>query len=438
MIVSLCACSKKSTLIQGKIDNNKSEKLLLKYNNVVDTVLINTDGLFNSDIVLEYATYVNLSYNRRIFKLYLKPGEDINISFDADNIGESKVISGAASAACHYLEEQTNQRFSRDNYKLEEKEFFNSVSELRNKKLDLLHQTEFDEQFKAIESERIKYMIAEKVLKYPLYYPKYTKKDFVYGPTFLHYFDELSLDKEDLLHLKEYKSYIFTYVQWFLFKNARGYAPLRQTQIGLEFIINKLTSSKTKNYLLYKLVSGHIRSKGINNSETLLASFNSNCTDIDYLEKVDEIVSNWAKIEKGQMSPSFNFPDINGKMISLENFKGKYVYIDIWATWCGPCRQEIPHLEKLEEEFHNDAIAFVSISIDKNKEAWEKKLIKDEMGGIQLHAEGTCSFVKDYMVRGIPRFILLDKEGRILNSKAERPSGNIKEVLQSLFVNRDE
>jgi thiol-disulfide isomerase/thioredoxin len=126
------------------------------------------------------------------------------------------------------------------------------------------------------------------------------------------------------------------------------------------------------------------------------------------------------------LSPSFDYDNYTGGKSKLEDFRGKYVYIDVWATWCGPCRAEIPFLKKIEEKFHDKNISFVSISIDqlKDVEKW-KALIKDkELSGVQLFADNdwNSQFVKDYGITGIPRFILIDPTGKIVNADAARPS----------------
>ena len=144
-------------------------------------------------------------------------------------------------------------------------------------------------------------------------------------------------------------------------------------------------------------------------------------------------------IKKGADSPKFNYPDTNGKNVSLDDFKGKYVYVDVWATWCGPCKGEIPFLKKLDEEYKDKKIVFVSLSIDemKNKDKW-LKMVKDEnLQGVQIMADKAWNsdFVKAYNIRGIPRFILIDKEGKILNDNAPRPSNpNLKELFNSLDI----
>lgn len=124
----------------------------------------------------------------------------------------------------------------------------------------------------------------------------------------------------------------------------------------------------------------------------------------------------------GTPAPDFKYRDINGKTVSLKDLKGKYVYIDVWATWCGPCKGEIPHLQRLEEKMHGRKIVFVSISCDANRLAWERMVNEKKLGGIQLQIEGDNAFLSAFGVEGIPRFILLDKKGRVVNAWMSRPS----------------
>lgn len=140
----------------------------------------------------------------------------------------------------------------------------------------------------------------------------------------------------------------------------------------------------------------------------------------------------------GKPSPSFDYANFKGGKTKLSDLKGKYVYIDLWATWCAPCRAEIPHLQKIEEKYHGKNIEFVSISIDKAKdnEKWKKFVTDKKLGGIQLFADKDweSQFVVDYGVTGIPRFILLDPKGNIVSSDASRPSDpKLQEQLNSLL-----
>ena len=130
-------------------------------------------------------------------------------------------------------------------------------------------------------------------------------------------------------------------------------------------------------------------------------------------------------VRNGAVSPKFtNYENYKGGITSLEDLKGKYVYIDVWATWCGPCRGEIPYLKRWEKKYHGKNVHFVSISIDHNKEEWKEMVASKKLGGIQLFAPKGVKdrFMLDYKINAIPRFILIDPDGKIVDVDAPRPS----------------
>lgn len=137
-------------------------------------------------------------------------------------------------------------------------------------------------------------------------------------------------------------------------------------------------------------------------------------------------------------APSFDYLNHAGGKMKLEDLKGKYVYVDVWATWCGPCRAEIPSLQKIEEKYHDKKIAFVSISVDAEKdfEKW-KTFVKDKnLGGIQLYADKSWNsdFIKAFAINSIPRFILIDPNGTVVDADALRPSNpNLQVQLDKLL-----
>ncbi|MES2545550.1 MAG: TlpA disulfide reductase family protein [Bacteroidota bacterium] len=133
-----------------------------------------------------------------------------------------------------------------------------------------------------------------------------------------------------------------------------------------------------------------------------------------------------AKEITGKLSKSFEYENHAGGKTKLEDLRGKYVYIDVWATWCGPCRGEIPYLKKVEEKYHGKKIEFVSISVDEDKdhEKWKKFVTDKTLGGIQLFADKNwmSDFITSYGINSIPRFILLDPQGNVVSADASRPS----------------
>lgn len=144
-----------------------------------------------------------------------------------------------------------------------------------------------------------------------------------------------------------------------------------------------------------------------------------------------------AKKLVGKPSPTFTYENHKGGTSSLSDFKGKYVYIDVWATWCGPCLAEIPHLKKVEAAYHDKNIVFVSISIDakKDHQKWKEMVTQKQLGGEQLFADNdwNSKFVTDYAIQGIPRFILIDPNGNVLEADALRPSNpDLRKKLDAL------
>ncbi len=142
--------------------------------------------------------------------------------------------------------------------------------------------------------------------------------------------------------------------------------------------------------------------------------------------------------EKGTPGVEFTFKDINDKDVSFSDFRGKYVYIDFWATWCSPCKKEIPSLKKLENKFHGKDIVFVSISMDKPKVhgKWKEFVKKEGLTGVQLFATDAFNtqVAKEYKINSIPRFMLFDKEGKVVENNAMRPSNpEIEMQLKSLL-----
>jgi len=150
----------------------------------------------------------------------------------------------------------------------------------------------------------------------------------------------------------------------------------------------------------------------------------------------------------GKPSPEFiNYNNYKGGKTSLKDLRGKYVYIDVWATWCGPCKAEIPALKELEKEFKNKNIEFVSISVDNGrgykdnskdlaKEGWSKMIKEKQMGGIQLYADKDwkSEFVTGFAINSIPRFLLIDPKGNVVDANATRPSSKkTKELFNRLL-----
>jgi len=142
----------------------------------------------------------------------------------------------------------------------------------------------------------------------------------------------------------------------------------------------------------------------------------------------------------GDNEPAIDFDGktVEGKKVSLSDFKGKVVVVDVWATWCGPCKGEIPSLQKLEEEMKGQDVVFISYSIDdmKDHDKWIKFVADEKLGGVQIMGDlawksGICL---NYKINAIPRFMVFNKQNQIVSIDAPRPSTPaLKELIEKLL-----
>ncbi|HRN57578.1 MAG TPA: redoxin family protein [Agriterribacter sp.] len=174
-----------------------------------------------------------------------------------------------------------------------------------------------------------------------------------------------------------------------------------------------------------------------------IAGFRKESFNSDLLPAIEKLysqqVASIGSLSKGAVAPAFKLPDTKGKPVQISDFKGKVVYLDIWATWCGPCLKEMPYLERLKEKFRNKDVEIITISIDTKVDVWLAKVAAMKMQGIQLidsNGSENSKIAKDYKVHGVPHYVLIDKNGRIASASAPMPSmeaeleKQINELLQ--------
>lgn len=187
-------------------------------------------------------------------------------------------------------------------------------------------------------------------------------------------------------------------------------------------------------------------------ANNLFAIHYENGKNPEYIETVSKQAGQWASFinkaaqgVKGKSTskqydrpaeyPQLRGIDVAGKKVSLNDLKGQWIYVDIWATWCGPCKFEIPYLQELEHRLKEYNIAFVSISIDKEED--RSKLLdlikKENLGGIQIQNSNVEEVYSQLAVMGIPHFAIIAPDGKLFLNKAPKPSTGIPDrLLKSL------
>ena len=135
---------------------------------------------------------------------------------------------------------------------------------------------------------------------------------------------------------------------------------------------------------------------------------------------------------EGAPLPGFKYEDVSGATVGLEQFKGKYLFIDLWASWCVPCIKMTPYVQQLEKHYEGKNINFVAISIDANKQSWLSKVKELNLHGHQYLDQGSA-FAKALNVSGIPHYLIYDPEGKLVVYKTDMPNDpKLKTLIDQL------
>jgi thiol-disulfide isomerase/thioredoxin len=195
---------------------------------------------------------------------------------------------------------------------------------------------------------------------------------------------------------------------------------------------NRKASDKIIFYLLDRFISKYQVEESFSKEEL---KFNLLCDLIENEEERFDLKSRFKLIR--HTLPNAEVPDVvltdeEGKEVKLKSlFKANYIFIDLWASWCKPCREQIPALLKLEKEYAEKKITFVGISSDKKDSAWKKALKQENLHGVQLR-DSDAKLLECLRVSSVPRFVLYSPEGKLINPNTPRPSSpKLKELLNT-------
>ena len=379
-------------IIRGSITNQIGNDVSFITDDTTYNTTVDETGAFMITFHLDSAVYIRFQHGLESSYMYVKPKDRIALNIDTQEFDETLKYKNSPESS--FLAEKLLIREKMDFlgeslYLMNEPEYQSYLDEYKVKLIQKLD-TSNDKNFKNTEIEKLNSLI-DRYLKEKQKFSEKSK-------------DELTYMWNAVLISREYNFY------------------------SLIESSNKTEFTEILNEYKNRMLESLIPLKGID-------WYNKEEKDKIYslIDKWKERKFNFDNMpDPGEQGIDFNYPDKNGETYSLSSFGGNLIYVDVWASWCGPCIAQIPALQDLEKDYHDKNITFLSISVDTDKDSWLKMLSDKNLGGVQLWADGWSDITKSYAIFGIPRFLLFDQGGKIISTDAPRPtSPEIRQMIDS-------
>jgi thiol-disulfide isomerase/thioredoxin len=437
IVLIAASCSRKedenSTIISGNLPALALKTIQVVYSDSLYSATVDNFGEFRLDIHIDRPQYLFVKGLNR--KLFLLPNDSLYL----ENVEEIYKFSGNQSALINnyytdwkiYLYAVADTANSEAYYNQKPYDFLNSVDkwieiwkkplrELENKYPDM------NQDFLAYENARIKYWIYGDL-------NDYKNKNQQIPNNFYQYLDKVNLNDTNLMQLDEYKYFLSSYV----FMKARRLElkdKIQATSKMLDIIQESFKHETIKNEVSKEII--RLQTSRLKINEPIMARFKNICTNPQYVIEIEKSYEALKPLLRGNIAPNFEFVDLKDNKVTLKNFKGKYLLIDVWSTTCAPCFREFPILEKLKHELKGKNIEIIAACLS-DETAWKKALSKHELKGRQYRIENgwKSKFGDDYLkTSGVPVYILIDPQGLIIDARAPKPSENLSEIIKGLEI----
>lgn len=428
MIVG-CGESKKpaSDIIKLNIsvESPVAESVVVVHHNDIHEIALDQDGKAVLELSGVDAAYLTLYHGREMLKLYAEGGDNAVLSFKGGDMLGSYDLEGGKSAATKYLNNVKLLPLPDEDYALQFEEYKSRLADKEKDALRLLKAGDLSEEgkFLTMEEARIRYSYGAALMMYPVGHMIMTG-DMSYAPDQA-YYDHIAtyvVEDESLVNLDEYLMFVAEAMHMLDAANRDVTAIYPKTVAQIKYAADHLTNAVVKESLIHHITTTYVDNFGVKDIDELNNLYYVYVKDPALQAIYQAKCERWDLSRPGRVSPNFRAVDIEGKEWTLLDFRGKYVYIDMWATWCGPCKQEMPYLKQLEKQFEDASIVFLGLSVDRDKSKWEEMVGSGNLTGVQLYLGTQSSFQEAYRAESIPRFILLDKDGVIISNDMSRPS----------------
>ncbi len=393
---------------------------------------------FHLNVPLKSTTTATIKLGAQSIDVYLQPGYDLDVAISGNDLYEGLIFSGKGSNINNYFVAVAN-KFKHIEVELERKiryatpkEFRTYLNQVKANKLRFLREylqtNSLTAEVAKYAKSDIEYWFAFNLMNYPYEHPIFHNQSspMEVPDDYYDFMGEISLNNSSALPNKYYLYYIQDYLS-FMAALSENKA-LSRFELADKYL-------KGKPLYFYKALQHSIALKRDNvpDAEAAAYYFINNCPYKLYGEFVKLAYQEAKGIVEGMDAPSFELADVDGNIVSLADYKGKVIFLDFWATWCRPCTRLLPAHQKLQQQFKNDNVAFLYVSMDRNANKWRNYLANGTFPGKHLFANK--EMVKKYKVETLPYSVLIDADGKIVwqhtgGFSVQRTASRILELLQ--------
>ena len=387
-------------------------------------------GCLAVELPLTEAKVLSVGPQREV-KLFLEPGDQLHIDADLLDLPQSLRFSGQGAANNQFLA-ALRSRFSdylRINYKDLEVDAFRKMIDQR--RVEMTHfldegcnQYQLTPAFIDYYRAEITYDWAKELVSYPRNYEWQNGRENEALPEdYYDILDQVKLVDETAIGTSHYRTFLSRnflrlWKEWNDQPATKQMAAEERRDLFETYVPYNQAKRTLRGKVLYFFLAGEIvrdfQYGLFNIGEQRWAEFLQDNPYPEYTEVVEEVVREASKIKPGQPAPDFTLDDLQGQSVSLSDFRGQAVFLDFWASWCGPCIEAVPHLEELKQQTRDQKVVFLNISLDPADD-WHQAVEEHGLTGVHVHAPGgrQSAVAQLYQVSGIPSYFLVGPDGRM-------------------------
>lgn len=406
-----------------KVKNPTLREVVIVYQTTIHPISLDASGVGTTTIEDVDAVHAQAFYGQASRSFFMEEGDSLVFSFDGNDFKGTLALDGQKARIFRYLNTFTLTAPDVQEYKRPFDEYLPLVEAMETEAMDLFKNWHFEKispRFAEVEAGRIHYGYASNLMMYVAAHPMLTKEEWTPTKQYTDLIRENSKEYPRLAGLREYREYMKEAARIFDPHSAKGESLLERSLKQMKWFAENINNDTLRETLINVVATEYVDQEGVKNAAPL-RNLQATYVTMPSLNRLfDKACAAWDLTVPGRPSPEPKAETLSGDTLRLSDYRGKYIYIDLWATWCAPCRKQFPFLKTLEEKFKGKNIVFIGLSTDADKEAW--RAMAPTLSGIQAHLGTKSEFARAYKVEGIPHFILLDRQGRIINNAMTRPS----------------